>query len=246
MMTESLISFHDELEKMASKEVVRGAVIGGGIGAAIGGLAGYASGGEKKKPTKKDRREAALYSAISGGITGAFLGGAMGGVSTGRRDQRPFGGGRGAYGGRSQSDWEREFSEIFRRARERRRQRYGGGRYGGGQRQRRGGAQGSDRSVHFRQRPGPKPDWMGDVKSKDEAKKKWRKVVMKVHPDRARTTKQRNEYEEKAKKINAEWQAWQAGRTYKNLKTKISAVLALRGMDADSFGFLTGRDAHVV
>lgn len=241
-MTESLISFHDELEKMAAKEVVRGAVLGGGIGAAIGGLAGYSSGGEKRKPTEKDRREAAFYSAISGGITGAFLGGAMGGIAAGPRGPR-----RRAYGGRSPSDWDREFSDIFRRARERHRQQYGGGRYGGGQRQYRGrqGA-GTDRSAQFRQKAGPKPEWMGDVKSKDEAKKKWRKVVMKVHPDRARTTKQRADFEEKAKKINAEWDAWRAGRTYKSLKTKISTVLALRGMDADSFGFLTGRNEYVV
>jgi hypothetical protein len=73
---------------------------------------------------------------------------------------------------------------------------------------------------------------MGPVQSKDEAKKKWRAEAMKAHPDRGGSGV-------RAKKINAEWDAWRASHEYKDMKTKISAVLALRGMDAENFRFLT-------
>lgn len=190
------------LEKQARMgRVAKGTLIGGGLGAATGAAFPSYSTKKKKKPDRSDR----VRSAVTTGLGGAAVG-ALHGAFAKAKDI-----GKSTVTGASRPEWSSfkwrqkdPFSSFFR-------QRAGGRRRwweqpGGGQR---GGAR--------RGRAGKKPSWVGNVKDKAEANKKYRAEAMKNHPDRGGS-------ETKMKDVNARWDAWKKSPEYKNLKTKLSSA----------------------
>lgn len=174
--------------------VVESALGGGLLGAAGGGLLGYAvplAGAPiQKDPSTQahaDRMYSAKVMALGGGLTGGLLG-FRHGVNRQMWDDAfrysdPFKG-RDPF---RDVNWD----DVFSRA--------GRGRY-------RGGGAASPR----RPRVSGPPSWMGNVKTKAEAKAKYREAAIKNHPDKGGSN-------EAMGAINSEWDNFKASPHFDKL-----------------------------
>lgn len=173
---------------------IKGAVIGGGAYGTLGAVGAHSHNKRvKQKKTRPGESKKKIHPALLGGALGAT--GALSGAYIGQQVHNI-----------------RQDAKFWRNLK--RRTSWGSWRSGSG----RPGSGGGYAPPPHRERQVSTPAWMGNVKTKTDAKKAWRAQAQKHHPDRGGNA-------ETMKKINAEWDAFENSDNFKKLAGVLPSFL---------------------